>query len=379
MKRNSMATGVQRGFTLIEVLIVVTIVAVLASLALPSEQQLRHAGRIPEAISGLSTRARPDGAELPGQPHLRGGHRPVHHRPERDQHHDPGRWSAVHATPPAPRPPAHQLDGRRFHTPSIRPTTRRRSVTGLSYRWNGSWDCWDPRCRRPTLMQRGFRPDRGAGRDHGGGDHAGTRHTGVRRLEAVLQEIRGAGEALISGLQLARAEAVRARRPNRFRHGQQLRLESFGCNARPTAGTCPQVIQSRSAQQGSPNAAPTPTNIAAVNDGSGCTRSTAPVRWDRVGIGCAGCLRDPTAAAWMDISSTTATCALQGGALRCLFRATAGQYGLLRLCDPQRRARRRGHRCARVLTSGSPAADTARVTFGLGTPGRSRGCSCWKA
>jgi type IV pilus assembly protein PilE len=48
------SVGRQRGFTLIEVMIVVAIVAILAALALPSYQDYVKRGKIPEATSGLS-------------------------------------------------------------------------------------------------------------------------------------------------------------------------------------------------------------------------------------------------------------------------------------------------------------------------------------
>ena len=46
----------QPGFTLIEVMITVAIVAILASVALPSYQQYVMRGRIPEATSGLAAK-----------------------------------------------------------------------------------------------------------------------------------------------------------------------------------------------------------------------------------------------------------------------------------------------------------------------------------
>lgn len=44
----------QRGFTLIEVMIVVAIVAILSAIALPAYQDYVKRGKIPEATSGLS-------------------------------------------------------------------------------------------------------------------------------------------------------------------------------------------------------------------------------------------------------------------------------------------------------------------------------------
>lgn len=50
------STFIQRGFTLIEVMIVVAIVAILASVALPSYQDYVTRSRIPEATSGLAAK-----------------------------------------------------------------------------------------------------------------------------------------------------------------------------------------------------------------------------------------------------------------------------------------------------------------------------------
>jgi type IV fimbrial biogenesis protein FimT len=160
---------------------------------------------------------------------------------------------------------------------------------------------------------------------------------GLPNVSAWLQntQIRSSAEATISGLQLARSEALRRNRPMRFSLVDSLaagcNLNNAGpdwivsqldpsavCGVAPSDVDAPLIVQKRSGQEGSPNVVLVASDTSVLFNGLGAASSTAPLPPPLV----------------IDFSNPAGGgCQAAAGPMRCL-RVVVSASGSVKMCDP---------------------------------------------
>jgi type IV fimbrial biogenesis protein FimT len=146
-------------------------------------------------------------------------------------------------------------------------------------------------------------------------------------------QVRNSSEAITQGLHLARSEALRRNRTVQFTLADTLGagcVPALGgtnwvvslvdptgaCETAPSETVAPQIIQKRSAQDGSPNAVVTASGSSTV-----------------VFNGLGRAVGYPVGGIVIDVTNSSGTCQTAAGPIRCL-QVRVSASGGIRMCDP---------------------------------------------